>query len=45
MTIFELCKTLSPAAESISLRHGGELILENTPGGGTLVTVKLPESQ
>lgn len=27
MTIFELCKTLSPAAESISLRHGGELIL------------------
>ena len=25
--------------------HGGELILENAPGGGTLVTVKLPECQ
>ena len=24
--------------------HGGELILENAPGGGTLVTVKLPDS-
>ena len=25
--------------------HGGELILENAPGGGTLVTVKLPVAQ
>ena len=25
--------------------HGGELILENVPGGGTLVTVKLPVAQ
>lgn len=25
--------------------HGGELILENASGGGTLVTVKLPEAQ
>ena len=25
--------------------HGGELILENAPGGGTLVTVKLPDVQ
>ncbi len=24
--------------------HGGELTLENAPGGGTLVTVKLPDS-
>ena len=22
--------------------HGGQLILENAPGGGTLVTVQLP---
>ena len=25
--------------------HGGDLILENAPGGGTLVTVKLPVAQ
>ena len=25
--------------------HGGQLILENAPGGGTLVTVQLPVSQ
>ena len=25
--------------------HGGELILDNAPGGGTLVTVKLPDTQ
>ena len=25
--------------------HGGELILENAEGGGTLVTVKLPDTQ
>ena len=24
--------------------HGGELTLENAPGGGTLVTVRLPDS-
>ena len=25
--------------------HGGELILENAAGGGTLVTVRLPDCQ
>ena len=25
--------------------HGGKLVLENAPGGGTLVTVRLPVSQ
>ena len=31
--------------DEIVQMHGGELILENAPGGGTLVTVKLPENQ
>lgn len=31
--------------EEIIQMHGGNLILENAPGGGTLVTVQLPASQ
>ena len=31
--------------DEIVQMHGGELILENAPGGGTLVTVVLPVSQ
>lgn len=31
--------------DEIVQMHGGELILENASGGGTLVTVKLPDSQ
>jgi len=31
--------------DEIVQMHGGELTLENAPGGGTLVTVKLPENQ
>ena len=31
--------------DEIIQMHGGELTLENAPGGGTLVTVKLPDSQ
>ena len=31
--------------DEIVQMHGGELTLENAPGGGTLVTVKLPDSQ
>ena len=31
--------------DEIVQMHGGELILENASGGGTLVTVKLPETQ
>ena len=31
--------------EEIVAMHGGELILENAPGGGTLVTVMLPAVQ
>lgn len=31
--------------EEIVEMHGGQLILENAPGGGTLVTVRLPVSQ
>jgi signal transduction histidine kinase len=31
--------------EEIVTMHGGELILENAPGGGTLVTVRLPAVQ
>ena len=31
--------------DEIIAMHGGELILENAPGGGTLVTVKLPAVQ
>ena len=31
--------------DEIVQMHGGELILENATGGGTLVTVKLPENQ
>ena len=31
--------------DEIVQMHGGQLILENAPGGGTLVTVQLPVSQ
>ena len=31
--------------DEIVLMHGGELILENAEGGGTLVTVRLPASE
>jgi len=31
--------------DEIVQMHGGELILENASGGGTLVTVKLPDTQ
>ena len=31
--------------DEIVQMHGGELTLENAPGGGTLVSVKLPENQ
>ena len=31
--------------DEIVQMHGGELTLENAPGGGTLVTVKLPDCQ
>ena len=31
--------------DEIVQMHGGELILENAPGGGTMVTVRLPVSQ
>ena len=31
--------------DEIVQMHGGDLILENAPGGGTLVTVKLPAAQ
>ncbi|MCD7858863.1 MAG: HAMP domain-containing histidine kinase [Firmicutes bacterium] len=31
--------------EEIVTMHSGELILENAPGGGTLVTIRLPVSQ
>ena len=31
--------------DEIVQMHGGELILENASGGGTLVTIKLPENQ
>ena len=31
--------------DEIVQMHGGELILENAPGGGTLVTVRLPITQ
>jgi len=31
--------------DEIVQMHGGELILENAPGGGTLVTVSIPASQ
>lgn len=31
--------------DEIVQMHGGELILENAPGGGTLVTVELPATQ
>ena len=31
--------------DEIVQMHGGELILDNAPGGGTLVTVKLPDAQ
>ena len=32
-------------SDEIVQMHGGELTLENAPGGGTLVTIKLPENQ
>ena len=32
-------------SDEIVQMHGGELILSNAPGGGTLVTVKLPAAQ
>ena len=32
-------------SDEIVQMHGGELILENANGGGTLVTVRLPASQ
>jgi signal transduction histidine kinase len=32
-------------SDEIVAMHGGELILDNAPGGGTLVTVKLPAVQ
>ena len=31
--------------DEIVQMHGGELILDNAPGGGTIVTVKLPDAQ
>ena len=31
--------------DEIVQMHGGELILDNAPGGGTVVTVKLPDAQ
>jgi len=31
--------------DEIVQMHGGELILDNAPGGGTIVTVKLPDTQ
>ena len=31
--------------DEIVQMHGGELILDNAPGGGTVVTVKLPDTQ
>lgn len=31
--------------DEIVQMHGGELILENAPGGGTLVTIQIPASQ
>ena len=31
--------------DEIIQMHGGELILDNAPGGGTIVTVKLPDTQ
>ena len=32
-------------SDEIVIMHGGELILENAEGGGTLVTVRIPASQ
>ena len=32
-------------SDEIVERHGGELLLDNAPGGGTLVTVRLPAVQ
>jgi signal transduction histidine kinase len=31
--------------DEIVLKHGGSLILENADGGGTLVTIQLPDMQ
>ena len=31
--------------DEIVTMHGGELILENAQGGGTLVTIRLPAAQ
>ena len=41
----QLAEEYEPELLTVETQDGGELTLENAPGGGTLVTIELPENQ